>query len=108
MRYIENQQNAKVRCFVAFIESMVDNEIINENIIQPIVQNTMLKDSGDILGSLQNQIIISNHVEKTTDVDKLLTAIINGDTVLIMDGSPAGLMICSKGWRSRSIAEPQG
>lgn len=108
VRYFENQQHPQVRCCVLFIECMADNEIINENIIQPIVQNTMLENSGDILSSLQNQVIVSNHVVKTTDIDKLSAAIIRGDTVLFLDGWPVGLMICSKGWASRPIKEPQG
>lgn len=108
VRYFENQQHIPVKCCIIFIDGMVNNEIVNENVIQPIVQNTMLKNSGDTISSLQNQVIISNNVEKTTDVIKLIEAIVSGDTVLFLDGSLEGLIINTKGWQSRPIIEPEG
>ena len=40
-RTFENQNNPKIQCSIIFIDGMVDNRIINENIIKPIVTNSM-------------------------------------------------------------------
>jgi spore germination protein KA len=107
IRCFENQQQPEIKCCIVFIDGMVNNEILNENVIQPIVQNMLLKNSDDIIGSLQNQVIISNNIERASDVDKLVKAIVSGDTVLLLESSPDGLIISSKGWQTRTINEPE-
>lgn len=108
VRYFQNQQHTSIRCCIAFIDGMVNIEMVNENVIQPIIQNTMLKSSNAALENLQNQVIISNDVEKTSNVGKIVSAIVGGNTVLFLDGSPEALIIHTKGWQSRAIEEPEG
>jgi len=107
MRFFENQKFTEIKCCILFIDGMVKNEIINDNIIQPVVQNTMLKDSGDVIGTIQNQVLVSNDITRTSDVDKLIKAIITGDTVFLLDGSKEALVIKTFGIQTRSIAEPE-
>lgn len=106
-RYFENQLHSQVKCCILFIDGMVNNGIVNENVIQPIVQNEMLKDSNDVFDSLQNHVLISNQVVKTADVDELSLGIVNGDTVLFLDGTPSGLIISTKEWETRPVTEPE-
>lgn len=107
VRYFENQQCPKVKCCILYIECMVNNELINEHIIKPVMQNTMLNISGNIIDRLQNEVLISNHVERTADVDKLSLAVVYGETVLFLEGAQDGIIICTKGWQTRNIEEPQ-
>ena len=102
-----NQYNRKIDCCIMFIEGMVNTEIINENIIQPVVQNESLKSSEYAIQVLQTQVIISNHQEKTDDTKKLTSAIIGGDTVFLLEGSNEALIISSKGWQTRALSEPE-
>lgn len=108
IRHFENQQQAAIKSCILFIEGMVDIELVNENVIQPFVQNTMLKSSNHSIHSLQDQVMISNQVEKTSNVDKLIRAILRGDTVFFLDGSSEALIMSTKGWQSRPITEPEG
>jgi spore germination protein KA len=106
-RRFENQKNKTIRCCIIFADGMVNNEIINENIIQPIVGNTLLNYEKGMIDSLQYGVIISNDVEKTSDVYLAIEAILGGDTVLFIEGASEVLVIGTKGWQVRSITEPE-
>lgn len=108
IRQFESQDSEQVKCCVIFIDGMTDLEIINENIVQPVLQSTLSKNTNYTIDILQSQIISSSSIEKTPQVDKLVKAIIRGDTVLLLDGSPEALTMHTKGWKSRGIDEPEG
>ncbi len=107
VRHMENQQNTSIKCGILFIDGMIDVAVVNGNIIQPIVQNSMLKSNGDVLAHIQNQVLVSNSIQKTSDMQSLVRAILIGDTVLFAEGSSEGLIIGSKGAQSRAIEEPE-
>ena len=107
VRYFQNQHNTSVKCCIMFIDGMVNVDIINENLIKPIVKNTMLDKSGNILDILKNQVIISSQVSKTTTEDEVIEGILNGNTVLFLDGYSEALIINTKGWEKRAISEPE-
>lgn len=105
-RPIVNQNENNIKCCVLFIDGMVNNEIINENIIKPIVQNTMLKKASNTIDIICMQVLFSNEVTKTENLNDIVKAILYGDTILFVDGSNFALIINSKGWQTRSITEP--
>lgn len=106
-RHFENQLNDDLQFCAIFINGMVNNEIINENIILPIVNNIRLPEKENLIDALKNQVIICNDITKTREFDKLIQAILNGDTVLLVDGALEALIINSKGWPTRFITEPE-
>lgn len=105
-RQFENQNSNRVKCCIFFINGMVDNEIINENIIQPIMVNSCLSKKDDTINIISSQVIVTNDVKKTDDLDEVAQGLISGDTVLFVDGSSSALIISTKGWQSRAISEP--
>lgn len=106
IRQFENQYDNKLKCCIFFADGMVNTEIINENIISPIVSSSLIKSGNKAIHILQYQIIIANQISKTDSLVKLVEAIINGDTVLFVDNSPEALIINTKGWKTRAIEEP--
>lgn len=107
IRFFENEIHERVKCAILFVDGMVNVEVINENIIQPIVQNTRLKSGHNSIDQLQYQVIISNDIVKTSNMGDMTKAIVTGDTVLMLDGCAEALVIGSKGWQSRAIEEPE-
>lgn len=82
MQKFQNQNNSNIKCCIFFIDGMVDNKILDENIIKPITINNIESSSSDLINNLQNQIIISSQCKKTKDILSIVNAIIDGDTVL--------------------------
>lgn len=106
-RRFENQHNNLIKLCIIFVDGMINSEIVNENIIQPIVNSNRLINENTIVDTLFNQIIVSNNIEKTRSFSKLFSSIVNGDTILLTEGAAEALIISSKGWQTRAIEEPE-
>lgn len=108
VRYFENQKNNNVKCCIIFFQEMIDSETINANIIKPIIENTYLNEKNSNVENILNHIIFSNNVNKTKDVNEIIESILNGNTVLFLEGTSEALIISTVGWKPRAIEEPEG
>jgi spore germination protein KA len=106
VRRFESLDNTKF-C-ILFSDGMIDAALLNDNIIKPIMNVSALDADKDIIDCIMYHVIVSNSVEKVTEVDRIIEAIVSGDTVLFAEGSSNSLVISSKGWQTRSITEPEG
>lgn len=109
VREFSNKWLEAAKCCIIYVDGMVNIEIINENILQPILRNDLSKqiDTENLLEELKNKVIVSNTVTIETDFTKIVNSIIYGDTLFLLDGYDKALVISSKGWQSRPITEPQ-
>ncbi len=106
-RSFENQENKNVKCCVFYIEGMVNDEKIYDGIIRSIIECKHLTDNKNVLDYFYSKVIISDNLEKTVSMNKILEAILGGDTLLLVDGENEGIIIESKGWQTRAIDEPE-
>lgn len=102
-RRIESKEIDKLKCCLIFIDEMVDNKIINENIIEPIM-NHALKDFS--IDFLERKIINSATVERIKDINKLINGVLYGNTIVLLNGFDEALLVNSLGWQHRAISEP--
>ncbi len=109
VREFQNKRAKAARCCIFYINGMVNTEMISENIIQPVLRNDLLKgiNRHDLLEELKKKVIISNHVTVETELNKMASAIMYGDTLFLLEGYNQALVISSKGWQARSITEPE-
>ena len=98
-----------LRCCIFFVDGMVDSVRINESIIQPICTLASGPAAGVCpLDFLLQQVLQVNEIQKEAQMDALLRALLYGDTILFLDGSPQALILGSKGFAKRGINEPTG
>lgn len=107
VRRFENEQDSDIKCCILFIDGMVNAEIVNNNIIKPIVLSTSIRNNRNILDNVMYHVLVPNNVEKTLEINKIIEAIVRGDTVFFTEGSNEALTISSKGWQTRTITEPE-
>lgn len=107
LRRIENKNVPHLKCCLIGLDGMVDINIINENVIRPIVCADSADENGTILDFLEGKVIEINNVERSEDVNKLLESLLYGDSLLFADGCPAALILNTKGWQTRAIEEPE-
>lgn len=106
-RYITNPSR-QVRLCLVYMDGMVNNKLINDDVIKPLVEFRFAEDSGsNLLDVVAEQSNFSNSVEKTAEMDKLIQSIIYGDTILLVEGYSDALILNTKGWLTRSIEEPE-
>lgn len=107
IRSFENHRNTDIKCCIFFIDGMANPSMVDESIIKPIILAEALKGTGASIDDLQYHVLVSSGIMQTSEMDKIITAIVSGDTVLFMEGTDRALTINSKGWQTRAIEEPE-
>lgn len=107
-RKFQNKYLKTAACCVVYLNGMADTEVINENIIQPILGGNLKEEisEGNLLEELQYKVIASSDVQESASIDDMIGSAINGDTVLLVEGYTKALIISTKGWQTRPIDEP--
>ena len=108
IREFQNKWLKAAQCCIIYLDGMVNTEIVNENIIQPVLRNDLSKDieSNNLLEELKKKVIVSNNVFLETEINKIVNSVIYGDTLFLLEGYDKALVINSKGWQTRPISEP--
>lgn len=108
IRDFQNKKLKIAQCCIIYLDGMVDAEIVNENIIEPVLVEDLADniDIKNLLQELKRKVIVSNKITIETDVDKIVNSIIYGSTLFLLEGYDKALVISSKGWQSRPISEP--
>lgn len=95
-----------VNAALVFIDGLINNDIITECIMKPLLLYRV-QTSGNVIEGIKKHIICTGDVTEDCLESKLLAACLAGDTILLVDGCSRGLIISSKGWDKRSVTEPQ-
>ncbi|TJX14935.1 spore germination protein [Tissierella creatinini] len=98
-------QNGSRFCLL-YMDGMADLSIIANTIIMPILQmekHTVIND----MNILSTQIVSSGELKKSKEPMTLIDSIIRGDAVLLTEGVAEALIISCKGFKTRSIQEPE-
>lgn len=106
VRVVESPFNPKLSYCIFYCDGMVNNKLINEDIIQPLLRYNPEQTGPDLIDILAKQVVFSNSVDKTSVIEELIQGIVYGDTVLLADGYADALILNTKGWTSRSTTEP--
>ncbi len=107
IRTLKTSSEPVIKYGLAFSDGMVNNKLINEDIIRPLYEYHPTKKDSDLLDIIAEQVILSDTVEKTGDMQQIIQAIIYGDCILLIDGFAEVLILNTKGWATRSISEPE-
>ncbi|AEI43578.1 spore germination protein [Paenibacillus mucilaginosus] len=93
---------------VLFLEGATDTESIESQIIQPLVTKTLtlLRHHNAVTVTME-EILTSSSVRTTSLFQDLIHGLVNGGTILLIQGEAQGLTMDTPGFQSRSITEPQ-
>lgn len=105
-RQLENRFDPSIHCYLVYIDGMVETKLLNEDIIKPLLEYRAKWKEHDLIDVIAKQVTLSDSVEKTSDLDKIIQGVIYGDTALFIDGYAEVLILNTKGWSKRAIAEP--
>ncbi|MBR5536337.1 MAG: spore germination protein [Clostridia bacterium] len=106
---LQPQAVADVRCCLVFVDGMVDSLRINQSITRPISLLREVPPRGaSVMDFLQYQVLQANEAQTEETVEAVLRGLLYGDTVLFVDGCGKALILGSKGFAKRGIAEPAG
>lgn len=94
-------------CAVFYLDGMVNQELVNDSVVRPLLTVRTERREDSLAGFVASQVLFASEVKPRRDIAELLRAVLYGDTVLFIDGSPDALVINTKGWEKRSVTEPE-
>lgn len=97
-----------LKCMLIFADGMVNSDIINENILLPMMNSSAPDDASGLqrLDFFMEKVIACDDVKRIPDIDELVGSLLYGDAVLLIDSQDEGILINTKGWQARAISEP--
>lgn len=91
-----------------FCDGMVNSTSVNDSIIRPLTYMAPPPEGADVLQYLERSVVQSNEARQSSDWDDLVYSMVYGDTILFCEGCGAALVLNTKGFAMRGIAEPDG
>lgn len=107
-------KNNEYSAAIIYIDGLTDNMIIIDSIMRPLINYKDYEKTDDPecpdrleVSLLKSSVLFNNEVEETADLGKMAEGCLNGDTVLIVENYSKSLIIGTKGYKFRSVTEPQ-
>lgn len=107
-RVVANVYNKKIRICLISVDNMIDQVLVNDNILTPIML-TKFDDfslSNEDFYKIVNSVILTSAITKTANIDELVSSLLYGNAILLFDGLDEAILISSKHLETRSIFEP--
>ena len=106
LKYVNNNYNKNLKYCLIYSDGLVNNLIINENIVKPLMLSKVEAKGADLADTVMNEIIQINEMKKTVLVQDIVEAITYGDTVVFINEASEAIILNTKGFEVRAIAEP--
>lgn len=103
-----NHANKNIEFCLFFSDGVTNSETIHEHMIKPLIMQTQLPTGGDLLPFLRDRVLLVGDMHDTANVKEIIEAITYGDTLLLIRGCEAGILLNSKSFALRGISEPEG
>lgn len=107
VRYVAGGK-PRVRFCLIYEDGMVNNKLLNEDVIRPLLEmNFSSDDKAGLMDRINEQVLITDSAEKTQEMEPIIQGIVYGDTVLFAEGCADALILNTKGFTVRAIGEPE-
>lgn len=105
-KMIQSPGKDPIRYFLIFIDGVVHSEIVNNNIVEPLMTKRP-EGGGMLLESLLATVVQVGESKKINTFKALIENVTHGDTVLFTDGCDQAAVFNTKQFALRSITEPE-
>lgn len=102
-REIKGRGEPAIRAALFFFDGMVNSESINLALVRPISRSTQASMPMD---ALIREVLQTDDCTLNPPTDKLFTAFLYGDAIILVDGDSRPVVVNTKGFAKRSPEEP--
>jgi len=99
-------KGASLDCFLMFCDGMVDNEMINQSIVRPLMVRKVEGD-GPVLDALAAQVLQVAAMRRETRYSEIVREVMSGNTVLFVDTCAEAIVLSTKDYVVRAVDEPE-
>ncbi len=101
-----------LRAIIVFVDGLSSRDAINEYILQSLTTfdgeaADWAQDRRNLAQNLKDHVLNINEVMLRTDLEQIITAILSGETALLLEGEDRALICNTRGWEHRGIEEPE-
>lgn len=101
-------QSLDAEVAILFVEGAAQTEIIEKHIIEPLLKKQdFLSPNEDLLTIILKEIVTSSSGKILHLFEEVISELLNGNTIVAIDGTSQVLSFESPGFQSRKVAEPQ-
>ncbi len=109
IREIRIGKDGNIRAGIIYTEGLTDSKDILEDLMLEVreadLDQYLTKRQNPIL-LLKDYAVAVGDVKDLFDFETLFTAVLSGDTVILLDGYPQGIVACRREWKTRGVTEP--
>lgn len=91
---------------VFYFDELVNKDYLHHFIIQPLLEKE-IEHPENLLEEVVEKVLIGGEMKQSHDLRDVLYGVLAGDTVLLLEGVPAAIVLGSRGWQTRGISEPR-
>ena len=103
--------NSLPRIYTIYVDSMADQRFISDHVVQNFILTMRDRDIASTIPINKREIyevlkdigITSPDISETDNLDDLVTFILSGDAVVLIEGNPKGIVVASRGFPNRGI-----
>jgi len=113
IRDMKINSNSNVDAAVVYIDGLVDRDLLNRDILQPLMFNLQLirdnvsQNRSNLIDFIKSRVLTVGQITETEDIDRVIADVLTGHTAILAEGATQALLIDAKGWKGRSIEEPK-
>jgi spore germination protein KA len=99
-----------VKAMLVFMDGMIDKELINLAVLQPLMildKEKPALQGEDLLKQLISLFLPSNQAQEVDNFGKVSAGLNTGDTALFIEGVNQAVLIETKGYEHRSVGRPE-
>ena len=98
-------EHSNIGIYMMFTDNLVNKTIIENSIMTNLMNRAKIDeiDQEGLLRKINEEAISIGEMKEITSFEELYTAVLMGDTVLLMDGNDYALVASTKGWPSRGV-----
>lgn len=99
----------KHKAFIVFIDGMVDRDTINNYILRQLMMPNLFENTNtvkDLIEYIEENVLAVHDTKKEKSFKMIIRQILNGLTVLFVEGSDKALIFETRGYEKRSVEKP--
>lgn len=102
----------EVNAAIIFIDGLVNKSLLNENILRPLMVDWKRSDGNDAstinpIEFAQSNMITIGDIRCTNIINDVVAYALDGNAVLLIDGSTEALILGTGDWEARKVEEPE-
>ncbi|MBR2969974.1 MAG: spore germination protein [Clostridia bacterium] len=91
---------------ICYLAPIVDNDLLNESIINPILNHEIDNLDESVLNTLMDKVLSNQEVEESSDINSAVERLFSGSALILIDGEDKILSCDIEKITVRAVAEP--